>query len=438
MKRLGYVAMSLCVVSLLARVCLADELKYMKLFTDEEAQKAHVLARSRTLPQDFVDGQWEGIIAASDGKTYFSVSSHGPNTNAQFYSYDPKTDKVAHLIDVGAWCGEKDDIGKFNTQGKIHSQIFEVDGKLYCSSCPADRVPERPYSGGHFLSYDLKTGEFKELGMVPGEGGGLLTMRYEPVYKRLYGIAQQDQTLYYYDLKTGQITKVGSIEDNPHQCRVLISDEQGCLYGSTWDRMIYKYDPKTNLMSCLLTRLPNDPKAPQPKRNVDALDWRTTHWVPMVWDPVTKWWYGVMGNDEYLFRLRTPEGDSHRAKVEGLAQFGFRPSEVQPRFASLGMTLKDRTLYYCSYPIWQPEAHLMSYNIDTGKVADHGPIVTDGGRRVSEIHSMVVGSDGELHAAGMVWSIQGQDPAKPWGDRAQCYFHARLLKIDPAKDTKNQ
>ena len=121
-----------------------------------------------------------------------------------------------------------------------------------------------------------------------------------------------------------------------------------------------------------------------------------------------------------------------------LAPFGFRPSEVQPRFARLGLALKGRTLYYCSYPMWQAEAHLMSYNIDTATVTDHGPIVCEDGRRVSEIHSMVVGSDGALHCAAMVWSIEGKDPAKPWGNRAQCYFHARFLKIDPAKDYRNQ
>jgi len=437
MRRAFVLTLAAC-VSVAAGARAADKLDYMKTFTDEERHKPHVEAHSLPVPHDFVDGQWEGIIAAGDGKTYFSFSSHGPETNAQFYCYDPDTDALRHLIDVGEWCGEGDEVGKHNTQGKIHSQIYEIDGKLYCSTCPAHRTPERPYRGGHFLSYDLRSGEFEDLGTVPGEGGGLLTMHYEPVRRRLYAIAQGDQTLVYYDLPTGGIHTVGSIEDNPHQCRMLISDERGNVYGSTWGRMIYKYNPETEQMSCLLTRLPHDPKAPQPKTDPDSLAWRSTHWVPIVWDPVTKWYYAVMGHDEYLFRLRTPEPGGHRAQVEGLVQFGFRASEVQPRFASLGMTRKDRTLYYCSYPIWRPEAHLMSYHIDNGKVTDHGPIVCEKGRRVSEIHSLVVGSDGKLHAAAMVWSVEGEDPANPWANRAQCYFHARFLKIDPERDFKNQ
>ncbi|HUU58242.1 MAG TPA: hypothetical protein VMZ50_01755 [Phycisphaerae bacterium] len=32
--------------------------------------------------------------------------------------------------------------------------------------------------------------------------------------------------------------------------------------------------------------------------------------------------------------------------------------------------------------------------------------------------------------------IKDRDPAKPWSQRAQCYYHPRFLKIDPEKDLK--
>jgi len=417
-----------------------DKLNYMPLFPEEELRKPHVLAASQYVGDDFVDGQWEGIIAASDGRTYFSFSSHGPATNAQFYRYDPKTGKIERLIDVGVWCGYKDSPGKYNAQGKIHSNIYEYKGKLYCTTTSAHATFEHPYPGGHFLSYDLKTGAFENLGKVDYDGkGGLLSAVFDPVNERLYAIHQWQTTLLYYDLKSRQVVTVGPIEDGGMQCRNPIVDGQGVLYGSTRDGMIYRYEPKTGTRSCLLTRIPHDPQAPQPDPVKGGLGWDCTHWTPMVWDPVGKWWYGVRGNDEYLFRFRPPaDPRSHIGEIEGLASFGWCPAaENQPRFASLGMALRGRTLYYCSYPLWRSMAHLMSYNIDTGKVTNHGPIVTDGARRVSEIHSMVVGSDGKLHCAAMVWSIEGQDPAKPWANRAQCYFHSRFLIIDPDKDLRD-
>ncbi len=432
--------------------------RYMDLFTDAERDQPYVEASaSHAMPQTFVDGQWEGVIAASDGKTYFSFSCHSKEHNAQFYSYDPKADEVAHIIDVGTWCGQPDEtLGKVNTQGKIHSTIYEADGKLWCSTTSAHASFDHPYEGGHFLAYDLKTGECIDLGLYPDKRGGLLTMLYEPVYKRLYAISQGDQALCYYDIASGEIVTVGSIEDNAHQCRVLISDRRGVVYGSTWGGMIYRYGPRDGSKGALITRIPHDPDAPQPSPDPERplfgydqngkvvsrydgqqLAWHSTHWVGILWDPKTEWWYGVRGNDEYLFRLRLPESaKDHRARVEGLAQIGFRPSKVQPRFASLGLTRIGRTLYYCSYPVWQPQAHLMSYNIDTRQVTDHGPIVDAAGRRVSEIHSLVAGSDGKLHAAAMVWSVEGKDPANKWADRAYCYYHSRFMVIDPQKDLK--
>ncbi len=444
-----YVALAVLIFTTLAAAASAAEnkLKFMDTFTDSERAATYVEGKTYTVPQDFVDGQWEGIIAASDGKTYFGFSSHGPKTSGQFYSYDPRTDKVTHIIDVAAWCGEKEDIGKFNTQGKIHSQIFEADGKLYCATTSAHMTPVKPYAGGHFLSYDLRTGECKDLGLYADNGGGLLTMTYEPVRKRLYAISQTDQTLVYYDLAAGKIVKVGSCENNPHQCRQLISDNLGNVYGSTFGGGIYKYDPNTNKIVTLAATVPFDPNAPQPtplstepnqKFESSKTSWYCTHWVAMVRDEKTSAWYGVRGNDEYLFKLQLPADGSDNLKLEGLAQFGYRPSSVQPRFASLGMCILGRKIYYCSYPMWRPMAHLMSYDIDKGQVTDHGPIVCEGGRRVSEIHSLVAGSDGTLHAAAMVWSIEGKDPANPWADRAGCYFHSRFMKIDPKTSFKNQ
>ncbi len=421
--------------------CAATEqaLKFMAPFTTSEYCARHVRASSFAVPKDFVDGQWNGIIAASDGRTYFSFSSHSPSNSAQFYRFDPAKAKVEHLKDVAEWCGQADSIGKWNAQGKIHSQLFEADGALYGSTTPAHMTLDKPYAGGHFLRYDLKTGACTNLGLFPDSRGGLLTMLYEPVKKRLYGISQGNQTLCYYDLATGTVTNLGSCQENPMQTRTLIADAQGNVYGCDWDRRIWRYRADENRIELLPTRLPHDPAASQPtppKPGEKASQaWMTTVWAAMEWDPKTKWWYGVSGNDEYLFRFRPPARRSDKARVEGLAPFGFRPSAEQPRFASHGLARRGRELFYCSYPIWRPMAHLMRYHIDTGVVTDLGPIVTDGGRRVSEIHSLVVGSDGKLHAAAMVWSLDNhRDPAKPWGNRGGCFFHARFLVIDPDRD----
>jgi hypothetical protein len=412
----------------------------MRRISEEELAGAHVTCRSHTMPHDFVDGQWEGIIAAGDGNTYFSVSSHSARHNAQFYRYVAGENEVEHLINVAEWCGQGQYAGKHNVQGKIHSQIFEVDGKLYCTSTTAHRPPteiEGLKKGGRFLSYDLETGEFRNLGRYPDPKGGLLTAYYEPVKERFYAISQTDQMLVYYDMATRRIFEVGSVAcEGSHMPRQLFSDRFGNLYGGTGPGLIWRYRPKTDSLHCLFTRIPHDPEAPQPEPGSRHSKWE--HWHGIEEDPETGWWYGVRTNDEYLFRLRPSEDPtSGRMAAEGLVQFGFQPSAQQPRFASIALTKLGDRLYYCSYKWGKNPAHLMAYHIPSGRVTDHGPIVVEGRRAVTEIHSMVVGNDGNLHCVAMVWSLKGKDPANDYAQRANCYLHARFLIIDPEEDVRN-
>lgn len=429
--------------------------KFMDALSDAERAQPHVQARSVAPPHDFLDGQWQGIIAAGDGNTYVSFASHSERRNAQFYVYETARGTLRHIIDVGVWCGETGTVGKVNTQGKIHSNIYEHEGKLYMSSTRSAN-PEFPYKGGHFLSYDLKTGACDDLGSYADSKGGLMCMVFEPVYQRLYAISEGGQILIYYDLKTGKITTVGMIEENAQHTRSLIADAGGIIYGSTWGGMIYRYDPELNVRSALITLLPKDPEAPpvpsptahptliaydresqtmNPTGGHGQRHWDT--WGPMIWDPETKWWYGILQSQEYLFRFRTPEDRrSHLAKTEGLASMAFRPPAQRVGNVSFGFARKGRTLYYVSYPVWQSQAHLTRYDMKTGVVTDLGPIVLEDGRRVSEMHGLVVGGDGCLHGPGMVWSLEGRDPANDWpgATRAGAYIHCRLVIIDPDKD----
>jgi hypothetical protein len=93
------------------------------------------------------------------------------------YVYDPKTDKIRFVADLTEVCGEK---GK-NTisQGKSHVLFYESYGKLYFATHAGyyemingmERMPEHApegyklYPGGHFLSYDLPSGKFEDLGL---------------------------------------------------------------------------------------------------------------------------------------------------------------------------------------------------------------------------------------------------------------------------------
>jgi hypothetical protein len=426
-------------------------MSYHSLVTDDERKSRHVEATSYRLPHDFLDSQFQGIIAASDGKTYFGMSCHAPEHNGQFYSFDPRTESVEHIADLGAWAGETETVGVANTQGKTHSNIYEAGGKLYLTTTSGHFTEERPYNGGHFLAYDLKRRECIDLAHYPDvNGGGLLTLAYEPVYNRLYAIHQRGCTLIYYDLDTRAVVTLGTVQQG-RQTRDLITDRFGNVYGAELDGLVFKYDAEADRMGCLLTRVPHDPGALQP---TTAEERGHTFWAQMRWHPNTEWWYGVRRNDEYLFRFRTPPSKrTHIGQAEGLAPFGYLASQdQQPRVGSLALALGQDTIYYCSIERQWPAGrfvdqlqhvldsttgvHLMSYDIDKGAVRDHGPVFTRDSRRIAQCHSMALGSDGRLHLAAAVFSNDHEDPANEWlyATRNSCHIHMRLLSIDPVED----
>lgn len=421
--------------------------------TQAELDRPHVASRSHRVPHDFVDMQVQGIVSASDGKTYFAMSCHNPVNNAQFYSYDPAEDMVTHIADLGAWCGESDSVGQRNTQGKVHSNIYESDGVLYLTTTSTYATDDQPYRGGHFLAYELSTGACRDLASFPDvNGGGLLSMVHEPHFRRLYALHQRDCTLVYYDLDAGTVVSLGQVQ-HWRQTRDMITDRWGNVYGGALDGMVWKYDAEADRISCLLTRIPSDPEAPQP---TEAEDRGHTFWTQMRWDPVTEWWYGVRRNDDYLFRFRTPENKrTHIADTEGLVQFSHLPSaENQPRVGSFALTQVGRKLYSCSMVREWPAGrfvdspkdlldatkgvHLISYDIDANTVTDHGPVFTDGGRRVAQCDSLASDRDGKLYLCATVFSLPDEDPANSWqfALRHNSYTHMRFLVVDPERDLR--
>ena len=87
--------------------------------------------RARTFNSGFESAHdtYNGMLAASDGKIYYVLSSTEYNIAGQMYSYDPATGAIKHLGDLTEACGEKE--MKVISQGKSHVNFVEHAGKLY-------------------------------------------------------------------------------------------------------------------------------------------------------------------------------------------------------------------------------------------------------------------------------------------------------------------
>ena len=162
---------------------------------------------------------WNGVSVAQDGTVYYVLSSPVYNAPAHIYSLNPKTKEIKDISDLNAAVGQT---GKFVAQGKSHVSFVQDGDKLYFSThlgyynhvegvevnAPAPEGYAK-YPGGHFMSYDIKTGKFENLGIAPG-GDGIITFAMDTQRKRMYGITWPRGEFLRYDLKTKELKDFGT------------------------------------------------------------------------------------------------------------------------------------------------------------------------------------------------------------------------------------
>ena len=382
---------------------------------------------------------FNGISCASDGNIYYVISSAALETGGQMYRYSPALNEVRHLGDLTAACGEKD--LRAIPQGKSHVRFFEVDGKLYFATHLAyydvagaretKAVPPpgyRPYPGGHFLAYDLKSGKFEDLATAPLQEG-IISMTMDPQRSRLYGLTWPGGYLLAFDLRTRQMRRVGPVDEGGEAgegarfrviCRSLALDPRdGAVYLTTSQGDILRYHSDGNA----LAPVPGvdlrkdyfgtfDPAEP----GLMGYHWRQTTW----YGPESAI-YGIHGNSGYLFRFLPRE-----RRVEVLERITSEPSRRSGIFdmyyyGYLGLALgpDGRTLYYLTGgPIagagkpqhktvigvrGEENVHLVTYEIPTGRYCDHGPVFSKDGQRPTHVNSIAIGHDGSVYALANIF-----------------------------------
>lgn len=382
---------------------------------------------------------YNAISAASDGKIYYVLSSESHEQGGQLHVYDPGSDTTAFLADLTEISGEKD--ARSIAQGKSHVEFFEYNGKLYFSThvgyyetiAGMERLPVTApagyglYPGGHFLSYELSTGRFEDLGLAP-EGEGVLAMTMDTRRGGIYAITWPRGYFISYESRSGKLQNHGLISANGEAgepgadyrvlCRSLLTDpETGKVYFSTSEGDIFCYDPASGKLG----KLPGvnlrldyfgsyDPARP------GSMGY---NWRKICWYPAGKAAYGVHGNSGYLFRFDPERTDL--SLVERITSEPSRKSGMYDQFSYgyLGFQLgpDQETLYYLTGgPVYEngkrvqgadeiargaargiENLHLVTFHIPSGKYTDHGPVFYPGGGRPTYVNSIAVGADGHIY-----------------------------------------
>ena len=346
------------------------------------------------------------------------------------YSFNPKTKAITHISSLNDAVGQGNQ--KAVVQGKSHVSFVEDNGKLYFSThlgyyAHVDGVETTAaapngyaaYPGGHFVSYDLKTGKYENLAIAPG-GEGIITFAMDKQRGRLYGITWPTGHFLSYDLKTKSLKDLGTrfhggetgVLGSTYRSicrRIIVDPRDGSAYFTTGEGTIYKYsyDSQTiaavdgvNLKKDYFGQL-------DPTQHGMAYNWRAA-----IWDPSSNSIYGVNGRSGYLFHF-----DPKTPSVEVLDRLTSIPSKKSGMFDKfdygyLGLVLgaDGHTLYYLTGSPLSANAnstgstqrrgegsHLITYDIAASKYVDHGQIMLDNGDPATAPQSLAVAPDGTVY-----------------------------------------
>lgn len=386
------------------------------------------------------DSMWSGMYTAKSGKIYIGLCTHADAAN--FYEFDPATEKMEHIADLTIFKGERGD--GVRTSGKIHVVFVEDnEGNIYFGDFCEDNGPEcidpSSYRGAHWFKYEPGTKNLTNIGMI-SENSGLLGMTIDQERRRLYGLGE-DGHLYMYDMDKHITVDKGRVDDWDI-CRTIVADDEGNVYGSFPVNSIWKYDPKTDRTYDLQNvHVPNDPRIPPRTMSNPQID-RKNLWRILEWKPEERAFYGITNSDSRLFRFDPFDGDE--GSIEPLSLMcAERYLDADPKkipIATLAFTLapNDKVFYApvtsvgfdYSAESWDvvnereftskvnkaeliPLSVLVEYDIKTRKRRELGTMETEDGRKIYGLGAAVYSPiDNKLYFAG---AIEENDPEKVAG-----------------------
>lgn len=402
----------------------------------------------------WADGTWHAIRVASDQNVYLGLSTHSLEHSAVLVRFEPKSQKFTVVADMGEITSTPIGPEGYVPQGKIHTPIFEHKGKLYfgthvgATSKRKATDKYKPYPGGRFLSYDLKTEKCRVLGSAP-EREGLVTMAVDFERGKLYGLTDSSGFFLICDIQSGEVQNLGGTETewmedkrlevakHVRPCRYLgVDPETGKVYGSRKDGNIYCYDPATGELkdAGLNVRDGIVGKASEEAR-------KNSMWRTIRYDAQTKSFYGVHHHTTSLFRF-----NPSTKVIEPIVRISpttLREAESSKDASRLAFVLNPkRVIYHISHgPVVEvsgrgkggQQAYLISYDLNKNVYKDHGALFW-GDRRVIACDSLAEAEDETLFAIAaveIVNPVKLEELRKVRGVGSSLPFERVLIEISP-------
>ncbi len=419
---------------------------YRQLDSSTEKQcLAYSVSLNKIVPD--YDGQWQGIMAASDGACYFGSSTHSYRHGAGFFRFEPLSRQLTVLAeDMTVVCGE--DLTQTPPQGKIHSPIVEADGWLYFTTHLSNYWEEAKdaFTGAHVIGYEMATGSFRDFGIVRPRYTIYSAINVDPLRQKLYvfsaPFASEDVEsggchIYKIDIPTGEKQDLGRVvQKGQGACFWFFVDHQGDCWFTTWRKHgIYPEGGQGNLYRVLadtgqIARY--DDVLPDCRLAPDGEPVPEEQLVDRSWT----WAEALPGRARGLFTMGHLAGEDERLWIfdpgknietgEAFQPVGF----IGPTFLPVALG-KDRVFYiqrgdlvsargYSGEAerdkdpdvVGRPEDfHLKSVSLEPqtqGALMDHGQIVDQEGRTPRHIDSLAADQEGRVYMVGSWHLLPGE------------------------------
>lgn len=347
------------------------------------------------------DSNYHAIVQAADGNIYYVICSHNTKSGAHMFRYDPRTGSVETLSDLTGEVGEDRTVTV--NQGKVHSDIFEVNGKLYFATHAGtyESGELERYPGGHYMCYDLRSGTFSDFGIGPAEEG-LVAMNMDTGRMMMYGITWPGYRFVYYDvandIKKGWHDSYGPVTmQGPRS--IGIDPQTGNAYWPHLNGSIVCFNYETDMVSTL-----REPVFDADIINIPHPDNVESVWRSIRWSDSMRKFYGIIYYSDWLFSF-----DPSNGEIEYLDRIASAPNRksgsVSYSTLAFELSADGETVYYIVSNEAQKsddsetdtELHLVTYNIPQRLYVDHGAIVLDDGRKPRYCQGLEVGTDGNLY-----------------------------------------
>ena len=408
---------------------------------DQSEVPASLVASTYNSGFELAHDTYNGLSAASDGRIYYVLSSQSVDVGGKMYCFDPSIKTTKFCGDLTEACGEKG----MNSivQGKSHVKFVESGGKLYFGTHigyysmvegmeKMGIPPEdyKAYPGGHLLAYDLASGKYDDLAIAPHREG-ILAMNMDAKRNILYGLTWPTGYFFRYNITSKEMEELGSVsgagEDGMGDrfrtvCRAIAIDpEDGAAYITNSSGDIYRYSLNADTPELLQENMRKDYFGSYDPGSPGHMGY---NWRQIVYCATENCFYGVHGNSGYLFKFDPKT--LHIEVLDRLCSDNSKRSGMFDQFSYgyLGFEISgdDHRLYYLTgAPMYEngkrvtgkantamgeakglEDLHLVTYDIPTGVIKDHGAIFYESGERPLYVNSIAVSPDGTVYTLARI------------------------------------